>query len=142
MQILHDPILHHLHLWHIHRQASPLLIPVKEVRRKECFLRLCQRIGIKIHEAYKVETVRLAVHPETHVVEQSLLLCYLPVATQHVYHIVDAPIAANHHRRENLQALWFRLYHNAPILRLKRIYLMMHERFIKVKHPDYIVVVE
>ena len=47
-----------------------------------------------------------------------------------------------YHRRENLQPLGFRLYHNAPILRLKRINLMMHERFIKVKHPDYIVVVE
>jgi hypothetical protein len=83
-----------------------------------------------------------AVQMTLHVVELSLLLCYLPVATQHVYHIVDTPIAANHHRCENLQALRFRLYHNAPILRLKRINLMMHERFIKVKHPDYIVIVE
>ena len=74
--------------------------------------------------------------------EQSLLLCYLPVATQHVCHIVDAPIAANYNRRENLQSLWFRLYHNAPILRLKRINLMKYERFIKVKHPDNIVIVE
>ena len=138
MQIIHDPILHYVHLWHIHRQARPLPVPIKEVRRKECLLRLCQRIGIKIHEAYKVETVRLAVHSEIHVVEQSLLLCYLPVAAQHLYHIVDSPIAAHHHRCENLQSLWFRLYHST----LKRIYLMMHERFIKVKHPYNIVIVE
>ena len=47
-----------------------------------------------------------------------------------------------YHRRENLQPLGLCLYHNTPILRLKRINLMMHERFIKVKHPDNIVIVE
>ncbi len=55
---------------------------------------------------------------------------------------MNAPIAVYHHRCENLQSLWFRLYHNAPILRLKRINLMMHKRFIKVKNPDNIVIVE
>ena len=109
---------------------------------KECFLWLCHRIGIKIHEAYEVETIRLSVHPEMHIVEQSLFLCGLPIPTQHVYHIVDASIAAYHYRWENLQALGFCLYHNTPILRLKRFNLMKHECFIKVKHPDNIVIVE